>query len=124
MRLLRKEEHNTLQQEVHTKTVALNKSNQMNSRINHEFGKLVAEKNRMEGKMQRLEEALERSQTALGKLQAHSAAMDGAVKHLCGAMLAGLGNELDAGRLREFVATVAPLLGSIPKVNHPARLEV
>jgi len=52
-------------------------------------------------------------------LQVHSNTMDAAVRQFCGAMLAGLGGEVDNAKLREFLAVVAPLLGSSSKVLPP-----
>ena len=84
--------------QVHNKTVQLQKTNQMNTQINQAYEGLSARCRHME-KM--LDNAL-----------LHSSQVDGAVRQLCGAMLNGMGGEIDHSQLQQFLKTVMPLLSS------------
>lgn len=42
----------------------------------------------------------------------HSSQVDGAVRQLCGAMLNGMGGEIDHSQLQQFLKTVMPLLST------------
>lgn len=42
----------------------------------------------------------------------HSSQIDGAVRQLCGAMLNGMGGEIDHSQLQHFLKTVMPLLST------------
>lgn len=84
--------------QVHNKTVQLQKTNQMNTQINQAYESLSA-------RCRQLEKMLDNALL-------HSSQVDGAVRQLCGAMLNGMGGEIDHSQLQQFLKTVMPLLSS------------
>ena len=84
--------------QVHNKTVQLQKTNQMNTQINQAYESLSA-------RCRQLEKMLDNALL-------HSSQVDGAVRQLCGAMLNGMGGEIDHSQLQQFLKTVMPLLST------------
>ncbi len=84
--------------QVHNKTVQLQKTNQMNTQINQAYESLSA-------RCRQLEKMLDNALL-------HSSQVDNAVRQLCGAMLNGMGGEIDHAQLQQFLKTVMPLLST------------
>ena len=76
----------------------LQKTNQMNTQINQAYESLSA-------RCRQLEKMLDNALL-------HSSQVDGAVRQLCGAMLNGMGGEIDHSQLQQFLKTVMPLLST------------